>query len=125
MLFCILSSYAQTTVTGKVTDDKGAGISGATVLEKGTRNGTSAGVDGSFSLKVKSGATLIISALGFETKEIKASASVTVQLATDVKALSEVVVTGVGVATSKKKLPISVETINGEKLNSATTGTQT
>lgn len=124
MLLCILSSYAQTTVTGKVTDDKGAGIAGATILEKGTRNGTSAGSDGAFSLKIKSGATLVISALGFETKEVKASASVTVQLTTDVKALSEVVVTGVGVATSKKKLPISVETINGEKLNSATTGTQ-
>jgi hypothetical protein len=52
MLLCILSSYAQTTVTGKVTDDKGAGIAGATILEKGTRNGTSAGSDGAFSLKM-------------------------------------------------------------------------
>ena len=54
MLFFILNSYAQVTVTGKVTDDKGAGVAGATVLEKGTRNGVSADSEGKFTLKVKS-----------------------------------------------------------------------
>ena len=72
----ILSSFAQTsTVTGKVIDDKGAPVVGATVIEKGTKNGVSAGLDGAFSLKVKSGATLVISALGFENKQIAATSS--------------------------------------------------
>ena len=101
----ILSSFGQTsTITGKVIDDKGAPIVGATVIEKGAKNGTSAGADGSFSLKVKKGATLIVSALGFEDKQIAStSTNLLVQLTTDVRSLSEVVVTGVGVATSKKR----------------------
>ena len=71
-----LSSFAQTTpVTGKVIDDKGAPVSGASVMEKGTKNGTTTGPDGSFSLKTKSGATLVVSGLGFENKQIAASSS--------------------------------------------------
>jgi TonB-dependent starch-binding outer membrane protein SusC len=114
----ILVGFAQSsTVTGKVVDDKGSPVNGASVVEKGTRNGTSAGVDGSFSIKVKTGASLVISALGFENKTMAASSSnLQVQLTTDVKALSEVVVTGSGVATSKKKLGIAVESIKGDKL---------
>ncbi|MCX6207535.1 MAG: SusC/RagA family TonB-linked outer membrane protein [Bacteroidetes bacterium] len=123
MSFCafamtIMVGLAQSsTVTGKVVDDKGSPVNGASVVEKGTRNGTSAGVDGSFSLKVKTGASLVISALGFENKTVAASSSnLAITLAPDVKALSEVVVTGSGVATSKKKLGIAVESISGSKL---------
>jgi len=123
MSFCafamtIMVGLAQSsTVTGKVVDDKGSPVNGASVVEKGTRNGTSAGVDGSFSLKVKTGASLVISALGFENKTVAASSSnLAITLTTDVKALSEVVVTGSGVATSKKRLGIAVESISGSKL---------
>ncbi|MEI6086400.1 MAG: SusC/RagA family TonB-linked outer membrane protein [Bacteroidota bacterium] len=117
-LMTILVGFAQSsTVTGKVVDDKGSPVNGASIVEKGTRNGTSAGSDGSFSIKVKTGASLVISALGFENKTMAASSSnLQVQLTTDVKALSEVVVTGSGVATSKKKLGIAVESIKGDKL---------
>ena len=113
-----LSSFAQTTpVTGKVLDDKGAPVSGASVLEKGTKNGTTTGPDGSFSLKTKPGATLVVSGLGFENKQIAASSSnLMVELAPDVKALSEVVVTGTGVATSKRKLGFNVESVTSGKL---------
>ena len=51
MLFTIIV-FAQTTATGKVVDEKGAGLAGASVLEKGTKNGTTTGSDGSYSLKV-------------------------------------------------------------------------
>jgi TonB-linked SusC/RagA family outer membrane protein len=114
----ILVSFAQTaTTTGKVVDDKGAPIPGATVLERGTRNGVSANNDGFFSIKVKTGTTLVFSAIGFETKTMSATSSnLMVQLATDTKSLSEVVVTGTGVATSKKKLGIAVESIKSDKL---------
>ena len=120
----ILSSFAQTsTVTGKVIDDKGAPVVGATVIEKGTKNGVSAGLDGAFSLKVKSGATLVISALGFENKQIAATSSnLMVQLITDVRSLSEVVVTGVGAATSKKKLGVDVASVDISKEVKVPTG---
>ncbi len=114
----ILAGFAQTaTVTGKVMDDKGSPVPGASILEKGTKNGTSAGNDGSFSMKVKSGATLVISAVGFESKSQAASSSnLMIQLAPDVRSLSEVVVTGTGVATSKRRLGIAVESIKSDKL---------
>jgi TonB-linked SusC/RagA family outer membrane protein len=114
----ILSGFAQTaTVTGKVTDEKGASLGGATIFERGTKNATSASSLGTFTLKVKNGATLVISAVGYEDKEVKASASpLAIQMNPDVRSLSEVVVTGSGVATSKKKLGISVESISADKL---------
>jgi TonB-linked SusC/RagA family outer membrane protein len=104
------------TVNGRVTDEKGDPISGASVQVKGTRTGTTANTDGTFTLKAANGATLVVSALGFESKSVAASANVTVKLVTDVKALSEVVVTGSGVATSRKKLGISTESISSAKL---------
>ena len=114
----ILACFAQTsTITGKVMDDKGSPVPGATVLEKGTRNGVNAGNDGAFSIKVKTGATLVISAVGFETKnQLASSSNLMVELSMDVKSLSEIVVTGTGVATSKKKLGIAVESIKSDKL---------
>ncbi len=117
MLLLFVAANSQTiTVTGKVTDDKNAAIAGASILERGTRNGTAAGNDGSFSLTVKSNATLVITALGFEVKEVKASTNLVIKLGTDTKSLSEVVVTGVGTATSKRKLGFAVESITGDKL---------
>jgi TonB-linked SusC/RagA family outer membrane protein len=122
LLLCLLITatqlLAQTkTVTGKVVDDKGASVAGATILEKGTRNGVSAASDGSFSIKTKPGAKLVVSAIGFESKDVATTSSeLTITLVTDTKSLSEVVVTGTGTATSKKKLGISVESIKGDKL---------
>lgn len=104
-----------------MTDDKGAAIAGATILEKGTRNGVSASSDGSFTIKIKNGSSLVVSAIGFEDKIITSASSGTIQLVTDTKSLSEVVVTGVGVATSKKKLAIAVESITSDKLPAAPT----
>src|SRR5580698_3706398 len=105
---------AQTTeVTGKITDPTGAPIPNATIRIKSAKGsaGTSADGQGAFTVKVKPGTELIISAIGFETKEIKVGSGSTlmVSLNNDSKSLSEVVVTGTGVATSKRKLGIAVE----------------
>lgn len=113
ILWAIVSGLAQTTVTGKVMDDKGSPVPSASIVEKGTRNGATAGPDGAFSIKVKPGATLIVSAIGFEDRQIAATSSnLMVQLTTDIKSLSEVVVTGVGAATSKKRIGTDVSTVN-------------
>jgi TonB-linked SusC/RagA family outer membrane protein len=112
-LMTIMVGFSQTvTVTGKVIDEKNAPVAGASVLDKGSKKGVSAGTDGTFSISVKKGSTLVVSALGYESKEVAALNNVTVQLVSDVKALADVVVTGVGAATSKKKLGVAVESVN-------------
>ena len=122
LVFASITSWAQTTVvTGKVTDEKGAAIGGASILEKGSKNGASTSADGTFTIKVKKGAVLLVNSLGFETKEVKSAAAAVIILTSDVKSLGEVVVTGVGVATSKKKLGIVVDAISSENLPAAPT----
>src|SRR5579872_1066468 len=116
-------SAQSTEVTGKVTDPSGAPIPNATIRLKSGRSavGTSADANGVFKLHVPPGATVIISAIGYETREVKAGGDLNVTLAADSKSLSEVVVTGVGVATSKKRLGISVESVTSDKLPPAPT----
>jgi TonB-dependent SusC/RagA subfamily outer membrane receptor len=106
------------TVTGKVSDENNQPLAAATVQEKGTSHGVITGPDGSFSISVKSNkSVLLISSVGFESVEVSASSNdLRVSLKVDTKSLNEVVVTGVGVATSKKKLGISVESIGSDKL---------
>jgi len=102
-------------VTGKVTDPTGSPIPNATIKIKGIKAGTSADLNGAFKIKAPGNAVLIISGIGYENKEVKIGGvtSLSIQLNTDSKSLSEVVVTGVGVATNKKKLGISVESVSG------------
>ena len=123
MLFIAYAVNAQTQqVAGKVTDATGAAIPAASIIEKGTKNGTIAKDDGSFILKVKPKAILIISAIGFEVKEIPATESASIVLKIDARSLSDIVVTGVGTATSKKRLGISVESVSADKLPAMPTG---
>jgi TonB-linked SusC/RagA family outer membrane protein len=92
------------TVAGKVTDEKGAPITNATILIKGTKIGTSSSANGTFSFTVPSSArTIVISSLNFTTKEmdINTSGYLAVSLQTSAKNLEEVVVVGYG--TQKKK----------------------
>ena len=121
VLLCVQLSAQQRTITGKITDDKGNPIPNASIIVKGTSSGTVSQSDGTFTMKLTKGTMLVVSSLGFEASTIPVSDKVTVAMKTDPNALSEVVVTGVGVATSKKKLGISVETIGAEKLPPAPT----
>jgi TonB-linked SusC/RagA family outer membrane protein len=88
------------TVQGVVTDDKGNPLPGATVVLKGnTSVGASSDADGKFSLSVPTGTeTLVISSIGYVAQEVALAGrtSLTIQLATDNKALDEVVVVGYG-----------------------------
>jgi TonB-linked SusC/RagA family outer membrane protein len=117
LLIVSLVFAQQRTVTGKVTDDRGAAIAGASVMEKGTKNGASTNDDGTFSLRVKNGATLIISALSFENKQIKASAeNLNVQLIKSTENLNEVVVTALGIRRQSKELGYAATTISNKVL---------
>src|SRR5580704_5029336 len=90
-LFAITQGMAQTviTVTGKVTDEKGAAIAGATITQKGTRNATTTKDDGTWTLQVKPKTKLVISYVGYEPLEIEARPGLTISLAPDVKSLSD------------------------------------
>jgi len=124
LLLVTIGLHAQVQqITGKVTDATGTPIPAATVKVKGSKGGTSADYNGAFIIKAPQNATLIISGIGFETKEIKIGSSTTfnIQLSTDAKSLSEVVVTGVGTATSKHKLGIAVESVGAADLPAAPT----
>ena len=71
MLLGILSfALAQSKVSGKIGDAKGAPLVGASVVEKGTTNGIVTDLDGNFSLTVKQGAALQVSMVGYETQDI-------------------------------------------------------
>lgn len=114
-----IAMFAQTVVvTGKVTDEKGAALAGATVREKNTNNATSAGADGSYSIKVKPGTKLVISVEGYTNREIaaKAGAGNDVSLTVDTKNLTEVVVTALGVKREKKALGYAVATVDKKQL---------
>lgn len=113
-----MAAYAQRTVTGTVTEPSGAPIPGVSVVEKGTKNGTSTDVKGKFTLSVKTGAVLTFTSIGLTTKEVPAgqSGTVTVVMSDDQNALSEVVVTALGIKREKKSLGYAVQEIKGESL---------
>ncbi|NAS12996.1 SusC/RagA family TonB-linked outer membrane protein [Poritiphilus flavus] len=109
---------AQTQVTGVVLDEANVPLPSATVLEKGSNNGVVTDFDGNFSITVSnSNATLVISYIGFESREIvlDGSSSYTVQLTSSSTGLDEVVVIGYG-AVEKKDLTGAVASLSNETL---------
>src|ERR1700744_4280458 len=104
LFLCSCIAYAQErTVSGKITDESTKlPVAAATVTVKGSRKTVSAGAAGSFTLSVPAGKfTLIISSVGFATKEITAEANGTpldIMISTDSKQMGEVVVTALGIA---------------------------
>lgn len=94
----------QKTIKGVIIDNYGEPVIGASIVEKGTANGTITGLDGGFTLNVKPGAVLQVSFIGYQTQEITVGkeSSYTIILKEDNELLEEVVVVGYGV--QKKKL---------------------
>ncbi|MCQ2174409.1 MAG: SusC/RagA family TonB-linked outer membrane protein [Bacteroidales bacterium] len=105
------------TVKGTVLDESGLPVIGASVVEKGTANGTVADMDGVFTLSVTAGATLDVSCIGYTSKQISAAeGALTIILAEDNMLLSEVVVTALGIKREQKALSYSVQEVKGEQL---------
>lgn len=99
-LVCTLTLLAQNVTMQGVVTDKGNGepLIGATVLEKGTNNGTVTDMDGNFSITASPQAVLVISYIGYTTQEmpIRAQTNVRIQLASDTEMLEEFIVVGYG-----------------------------
>ena len=118
LLFVYSFSYAQTrTITGKITDaTDGTGLPGVTILVKGTKSGAQTSSDGSFSISVPASATtLIISSVGYATKEIPVGSSsfnITLEKSS-ATTLNDVVVIGYG-TVKQKDLTGSVATVTSK-----------
>ena len=96
-LMCMVSTilYAQKIeASGTVVDQTGETIIGATIMEKGTNNGTITDIDGNFKLSCNGDANLVVSYIGYETQELKAGKGLRVVLVETSSMLNELVVTG-------------------------------
>ncbi|KAK6033627.1 TonB-dependent receptor plug domain protein [Ostertagia ostertagi] len=100
-------------ISGRVADDKGNPVSGASIQEKNSKRGTTSDANGLFKLSVKPGTALVISSIGFDKKQVVAdkSGTLAVVLTATNLALSEVVVTALGIKREKKALGYSVTTV--------------
>ena len=123
MLGLVLSlpvMLAQNTVTvkGTVIDPAKQPVIGAAVMQAGTTNGAATDIDGNFTLTVPMGATLEVSAIGYETKQVVAnSTSMTITLAEESTMLDETVVVGYGVQ-KKESLTSAITNIQAEDITS-------
>jgi TonB-linked SusC/RagA family outer membrane protein len=114
--FVTLANAQEKTVAGKVTDSKdGSALQGVSVVVKGSTQGTQTNADGTFKIKVPSGATsLTFSSIGFSTQDVSiGTGDVFVKLVQNNASLNEVVVIGYGTAR-KKDLSGSVTTVSSK-----------
>ena len=110
---------ADLAITGKVTDEKGDGLPGVSVILKGSQRGTTTDVDGSFQIEVPDkGSVLIFSFVGYISKEVivASQSSLEVSLQIDNRSLEEVVVVGYG-TVKKSDLTGSLSQVKSKELN--------
>ncbi|MGK0251627.1 MAG: TonB-dependent SusC/RagA subfamily outer membrane receptor, partial [Gammaproteobacteria bacterium] len=124
MSFAIaFGALAQRTVSGKITSpEDGSGIPGVNVVLKGTTTGTTSDLDGNYRVSVpEEGGTLVYSFVGLEPQdqEIGARSVIDVAMTSDVKQLTEVVVTALGIERQEKSLTYAVQDVKGEDLTQA------
>jgi len=121
LLCCSMAFSQEGTITGRVSDETSKGpVAGATVKVKGTGNQVSTNNEGIFTIKVPTGNfTLVISSIGYATKEVAAnssSAGLVITLGTDSKQLGEVVVTALGISRQSKSLVYATQSIKPSQL---------
>ncbi len=108
-------------VSGQIIDENGQGLPGASVVVKGGTHGTTSDLDGNFSITVDESAILIVSFVGYTSKEIPVgnSTQINVQLLPDSRQLSEIVVTAFGIEKEKKALGYATQELDGEGFTEA------
>lgn len=105
----------QKTITGKVTDDEGLPLPGASISVKGSSGGTSTRTDGTYSIMASAGQVLQFKFIGTKTVErtVGASNVINVQLRSDATSLNEVVVTALGQTATQRSLGTAQQTVKG------------
>lgn len=119
-LFTIAAFAQQKTISGTVKDNQGP-VPGATVTIKGSKKATQTDIDGKFSITAQSTETLVISILGYQTKEVLVGGqtSIAVSLTASDNNLNDVVVTALGVKREAKSLGYAVNTISSKEITQA------
>lgn len=117
MSFCSFGVFAQVSIRGTVTSSDGEPVIGANVIELGTTNGTVTDLDGNYILKVGANAVIEFTYTGYVTQKITVGAQTTINVTlTEGVALSEIVVTALGISREKKSLTYAAQTIQGGQL---------
>ena len=111
----VSANSATSIVTGRVVDEQGEPVIGASIVEVGTTRGTSTDVDGNFSFKASPNAKLQVSFIGYKTQTVRAASGMRVVLAEDNAKLDEVVVVGYG-TQRKANLTGAVSTVDVDKV---------
>ena len=116
LMVCATTLFGQSgnevTVTGKVIDDKGETIIGATILVKGTTTGVITDIDGNYSIKVPGASSvLLFSYVGLTpvTEVVGDRRVINVKMSSASEVLEEIVVTALGIKKEKKKLGYAVQ----------------
>src|SRR5690242_9726799 len=112
-IFCIQSFAQNNSVRGRVLDQEGAPVSGAAITVKATKKGVIASANGEFTIDVNGKATLLVTSVGYDTKEVdvEGGQSVEVRLGKNVQQMNEVVVTALGVRREKRNLTYSTQEV--------------
>ncbi|HHG86712.1 MAG TPA: SusC/RagA family TonB-linked outer membrane protein, partial [Bacteroidetes bacterium] len=122
-LICLMASmgYAQHQVSGSVLDaETGEPMSGASIVEKGTSNGSLVAIDGKYQISLKSGrATLIVKYIGYSTQEIQLAGETKLDIKLKVSAiqLEDNVMTALSVKRQAKALGYTVQRLNSKAIN--------
>ncbi|MCM8570540.1 SusC/RagA family TonB-linked outer membrane protein [Gramella jeungdoensis] len=117
-LFSFILSAQENLVEGKVIDENGIPMIGATIQIKGTNKGTTTDYDGMYSIDAPQGSTLVFSFVGYITQEVPVTDStIDVTLAQDQNALGEVVVTAFGIERETRSLGYSVTKVEADEVN--------
>lgn len=109
------------TLSGTIKDETGQALPGVNVLLKGTNRGTNSDGEGAFKLSVPASGTLVFSSVGYLTKEVELGAAtvINVQMETDARTLSEVVVTALGISKDQKVLSYATQTVQVANISKA------
>ena len=119
----LCSIFAQKTLSGMVSSDKGEALVGVSVVLKGTTKGAITDIDGKYSFSVPADAsTLVVSYTGFETQEIAIGSSTVIDVKlTEGGVLAEMVVTAFGIKKDKSNLGYGVSQVSSAELTTAHT----
>ena len=115
---CSLLLSAQEKITGKITDESGEALAGASVIVKGTTVGVVSDTEGNYSILTENEATLEASFLGYISQEIKVDGRTAINfvLSEEMNSLAEVVVTAMGIRKDTRKVGYAVSAIDAKEL---------
>ena len=122
LMLALFASAQQRTITGTVKNaDDGLPVNGVSVQVKGSSTGTTTDEKGTYTINAENNQTLVFSAIGFATIEVKVGtqSTVNVNLVNTAKQMEDVVVTALGISRQERALGYSATTVKGEELTKA------